>query len=160
MPVTSATSTSNTTSGYSDLYNSTGGAARKVTKALGSDDFMKLLATQFQQQDPMKPMEDTAFIAQMAQFSALDQNKTMATQITALRADQQLLMGNSYLGRTVTVEDADGKSVTGVVTALDNDATNGVSLSIGGKSYSLSSVRRIEPTATQQSSTATDGTAA
>ncbi|WP_415908181.1 flagellar hook capping FlgD N-terminal domain-containing protein [Oleiharenicola sp. Vm1] len=160
MPVTSATSTSTSNVGYSDLYNSTGGAARKTTKVLGSDDFMKLLAVQFQQQDPMKPMEDTAFIAQMAQFSALEQNKTMASQITALRADQQLLMGNSYLGRTVTVEDADGKSVTGLVTALDNDATDGVTLSIDGKSYPLSSVRRIEPTVTQQSSTATDGTAA
>lgn len=158
MPVTSATS--NTTAGYSDLYNSTGGAARKTTKVLGSDDFMKLLATQFQNQDPMKPMEDTAFIAQMAQFSALEQNKTMAAQITALRSDQQLLMGNAYIGRTVTVEDADGKSVTGVVSALDNDAVDGVSLTIGDKSYPLSSVRRIEPTVTQQSSTATDGTAA
>lgn len=157
MPVTSATS--NTTAGYSDLYNSTGGTARKTTKVLGSDDFMKLLATQFQNQDPMKPMEDTAFIAQMAQFSALEQNKTVAAQITALRADQQLLMGNAYLGRTVTVEDADGKAVTGVVTALDNDAVEGVTLTIGDKSYSLSSVRRIEPTTTQ-SSTATDGNAA
>lgn len=159
MPVTSATSTSSTTAGYSDLYNSTGGAARKVTKTLGSDDFMKLLAVQFQQQDPMKPMEDTAFIAQMAQFSALDQNKTMASQITALRADQQLLMANSYIGRTVTVEKSDGTTITGVVDALE-DTTDGVKLSVGGKSYSLYSVRRIEPTATQQSSTATDGTAA
>jgi flagellar basal-body rod modification protein FlgD len=159
MSVTSATSSTSNV-GYSDLYNSTGGAARKVTKTLGSEDFMKLLAVQFQQQDPMKPMEDTAFIAQMAQFSALEQNKTMSAQMAALRADQQLLMGNSYIGRTVTVEDAEGKSVTGVVTALDNDATDGVSLTIGDKSYPLSSVRRIEPTATQQSSTATDGTAA
>ncbi|MBX3739000.1 MAG: flagellar hook capping protein [Candidatus Didemnitutus sp.] len=160
MPVSSATSNSAANVGYSDLYNSTGGTARTVTKTLGSDDFMKLLAVQFQQQDPMKPMEDTAFIAQMAQFSALEQNKTMASQITALRADQQLLMGNGYIGRTVTVEDSDGKSVTGVVSALDNDATDGVTLKIGDKSYPLSSVRRIEPTATQQSSTATDGTTA
>lgn len=160
MSVTSATSNSTKNVGYSDLYNSSGGTARKVTKTLGSDEFMKLLAVQFQQQDPMKPMEDTAFIAQMAQFSALEQNKTMATQMAALRADQQLLMGNSYIGRTVTVEDDKGKSVTGVVTALDNDATNGVSLKIGDKSYPLYSVRRIEPTATQQSSTATDGMSA
>jgi flagellar basal-body rod modification protein FlgD len=157
MSVTSATS--NTTAGYSDLYNSTGGAARKVTKTLGSEDFMKLLAVQFQQQDPMKPMEDTAFIAQMAQFSSLEQSKTMAQQMAALRADQQLLTGNSYLGRTITVEEADGKLSTGVVTALDNSAAEGVRLSIGDKSYPLSSVRRIEPTVTQQSGTATDGSA-
>jgi flagellar basal-body rod modification protein FlgD len=153
MSVTSATSSSAKNVGYSDLYNSTGGAARKTTKTLGSEDFMKLLATQFQQQDPMKPMEDTAFIAQMAQFSSLQQNTTMAQQLTALQADQQLLMGNSYLGRTVTVENADGTTITGVVSALDNDATNGVTLNINSKSYPLSSVRRIEPTAPLTTST-------
>lgn len=139
MSVASISAASSAASGATDV--------RVAKKTLGSEDFMKLLSVQFQQQDPMKPMEDTAFIAQMAQFSALEQNKTVASQITALRADQQLLMGNAYLGRTVTVEDADGKSVTGVVSALDNDATNGVTLSIGAKSYPLSSVRRIEPTA-------------
>ena len=158
MSVTSATSTSAKNVGYSDLYDSTGGVARKTVKTLGSEDFMKLLSVQFQQQDPMKPMEDTAFIAQMAQFSALQQNSTMANQITALRADQQLLMGNSYIGRTVTVEDAKGVSVTGPVTALDNDPANGVSLTIGGKNYPLSTVRRIEPTVPLTTSNATANT--
>ena len=47
-------------------------ASRVPQKVLGQNDFLKLLATQFKTQDPMKPMEDTAFIAQMAQFTALE----------------------------------------------------------------------------------------
>lgn len=132
--------------GYSDLYNSTGAApARAAKKSLDSADFMKLLAVQFQQQDPMKPMEDTAFIAQMAQFTSLEQTNTMTLEMMRLRGEQQLLMGNSYLGRTITVENSAGEEVTGVVTAMENDP-DGVFLQIGDKTYPLGAVRRIQPT--------------
>ena len=148
MPVTSATSAQ---VGYSDIYNSTGAtAARKPKQTLDATDFMKLLATQFQQQDPMKPMEDTAFIAQMAQFTSLEQSQGMAQEMARLRADQQLLMGNSYLGRNVTVEDENGKPVTGMVTAMNN-TEEGLTITIGDKDYPLASVRRIEPVVTLNS---------
>ena len=56
----------------------------KSQKTLGSDDFMKLLAVQFKTQDPMKPMEDTAFIAQMAQFTSLSQSQAMTAEMVKL----------------------------------------------------------------------------
>lgn len=143
MPVTSATSAPTTS--FTDIVSASSNTTRKAKKGLGQEDFLKLLATQFQLQDPMKPMEDTAFIAQMAQFSALEQSSTMVKDIALLRADQSLLTANSYIGRNVTVEDDAGKPVTGLVTALDNDPTEGVTLTIDGKSYPLDSVRRIEP---------------
>ncbi|MBI5194322.1 MAG: hypothetical protein HZA08_12905 [Nitrospirae bacterium] len=55
-----------------DTY-STDTTKREAKKALGKDDFMKLLVTQMQFQDPLKPMEHTEFTAQLAQFSSLDQ---------------------------------------------------------------------------------------
>lgn len=142
MPVTSVTSAPTTS--FTDIASASAGTARTVKKALGQEDFLKLLATQFQAQDPMKPMEDTAFIAQMAQFSSLEQSSAMSKDIALLRADQTLLTANSYIGRNVTVEDAAGEPVTGLVTGLDNDPTDGVTLTIDGKSYPLTSVRRIE----------------
>ena len=113
-------------------------------KTLGQDDFLKLLAAQFQAQDPMKPMEDTTFIAQMAQFSALEQSKTMATDMAGLNSEQDVTAANSYLGHRVTVNQADGTTDTGDVTAVDLSGAS-PQLSVNGKLYSLSSVLLVEP---------------
>ncbi len=119
-------------------------AARIPKQQLGQDDFLKLLATQFQSQDPMKPMEDTAFIAQMAQFSALEQSSTMSKELTALRGDQQRATANSYLGHRVTIDAGKAGTVTGDVTAIDVSGNEPL-LVVNGNSYSLSAVLRVEP---------------
>jgi flagellar basal-body rod modification protein FlgD len=67
--------------------------SRVPQKALGQGDFLKLLAKQFQTQDPMNPVQDTAFIAQMAQFSALEQAGTMS--IDSAGAEPQLVVGDT-----------------------------------------------------------------
>lgn len=122
----------------------TAGASRIPQKVLGQNDFLKLLATQFQKQDPMKPMEDTAFIAQMAQFSALEQTSGLARDLAAMRAEQQRTAANSYLGHRVTIDSGKGATLTEAVTAID--VSGGVPLLVvGGKPYSLSAVLRVEP---------------
>ena len=106
---------------------------------------MKLLAVQFQSQDPMKPMEDTAFIAQMAQFSSLQNSTDLNKEMALLRSDQQNLAANGMLGRTVTVSDEKGNPVIGQVSAVVS-TEDGPSLVIDGEQYALSSVTRIETT--------------
>lgn len=134
---------SNSATSYANVAAASSSAARTTKKTLGQEDFLKLLSTQFQQQDPMKPMEDSAFIGQMAQFTSLEQSNALVKQITGLRSDQNLLTANSYLGRSVTANDTAGNPVTGIVSSVDNDPIAGVSLTIDGNSYPLTSVRRI-----------------
>ncbi len=116
---------------------------RVANKALGQEDFLKLLSVQFQSQDPMKPMEDTAFIAQMAQFTSLEQSSAMNTTMAQLRSEQQVAVANSYLGLFAVVEDADGNLKSGQVTAVDT-TTEKPMLEIEGKYYDLSAVLRTE----------------
>jgi flagellar basal-body rod modification protein FlgD len=141
MPV-DATSSVNTAANVV-AYGTT--TARKPKQQLGSEDFMKLLAVQFQSQDPMKPMEDTAFIAQMAQFSSLQNSTDLNKEMALLRSDQQNLAANGMLGRTVTVSDEDGNPVIGQVSAVLS-TNEGPALLINGKEYGLSTVTRIENT--------------
>ena len=121
----------------------------KVTTAaqqtLGSQDFMKLLAVQFQSQDPMKPMDDTAFIAQMAQFTSLSQTQTMTDQMVKLNSSQQLAAANSFIGKQVVVDNGQGGTDAGTVSGVQVDATAGPQLIVGSQAYSMSSVLYVQP---------------
>lgn len=92
-------------------------AAAKATggkKSLGQEDFLKLMITQFQQQDPFKPMENGEFLGQMAQFSSVagleDLKKSFADLSTSL-VSNQTLQASSLLGRKVLV-DSDKAAIT------------------------------------------------
>lgn len=65
--------------------------ARKVpTSSLGKDEFLKILMTQLQNQDPLNPMEDKEFISQMSSFSSLEQMMNMTKSIENLAQSQQI----------------------------------------------------------------------
>jgi flagellar basal-body rod modification protein FlgD len=135
-------STTSSKSAYEDPATIAANTPKKTM--LGQDDFLKLLAVQFQSQDPMKPMEDTAFIAQMAQFTALDQSKSLLTQMTQMSASQDIVTANSYIGRKVTLDAGADQLVTGEVTGIE--ITEGSPrLIIGDQTYSLSAVLLVEP---------------
>ncbi|TYS82466.1 flagellar hook assembly protein FlgD [Rossellomorea aquimaris] len=71
---------------------------------LGKDDFMKILMTQLQNQDPLNPMEDKDFIAQMATFSTLEQitnlGKTME-QFLETENQNKLISYNQFIGKEI-----------------------------------------------------------
>ena len=124
------------------------GSLRLPTQTLGQDDFLKLLVTQLSSQDPMNPISDTGFIAQMAQFSALEQARTMESDMAQMRDDQQVLQANSLLGRTVQLQ-VDPKTIGyGTVDAVLLQAGT-PQLIVNGQSYDLSQVLSIAQTPTQ-----------
>jgi len=118
-------------------------AGRIPKKTLGQDDFLKLLTVQLSKQDPMKPMEDTSFMAQMAQFTALSQSSQMSKDMAGLRSDFSLQSASSMIGRQVTLNTKTGP-VFGPVDSVDA-STGTVQLSVGGKLYPLSQVVQVAP---------------
>lgn len=60
-------------------------AGAGTTRDLGKDAFLKLLVTQLQNQDPLAPQDNSAFIAQLAQFSSLESLQQIKDDMTALR---------------------------------------------------------------------------
>lgn len=85
--------------------------------SLGVQDFMKILLTQLSFQDPLKPLDNQAFMAQMAQFTALEQSQRLNDRVQQLIGDQAALHSVGLLGRSVDVQAA-GSRKTGTVTAL------------------------------------------
>jgi flagellar basal-body rod modification protein FlgD len=104
---------------------------------LGKDDFMKILMTQLQNQDPLNPMQDKDFIAQMATFSTLEQitnlGKSMEKFIEA-EGQNNLIAYNQFVGKEVTwhkleepsqedgkVDIQEGKGIISSVRFKDNE---------------------------------------
>lgn len=86
--------------------------------SLTQQDFLKILLTQLTYQDPMKPMDNQQFMAQMAQFTSLEQTQQLNSKIATLIGNQSALQSVGLLGRTVDLMTATGSTVTGTVTAL------------------------------------------
>lgn len=72
---------------------------------LGKDDFLKILMVQLQNQDPMNPMQDKDFIAQMATFSSLEQITNMGKSIekfVSVQEQSQMIAYSQFVGKDVT----------------------------------------------------------
>ncbi|OUM97411.1 MAG: hypothetical protein BAA04_05255 [Firmicutes bacterium ZCTH02-B6] len=126
-----------------------GASSGNDTAELGKDAFLRLLVTQLRYQDPINPVKDQEFIAQLAQFSALEQMNNMASQMERL-ADFHWQFGGlgqavSLLGRTVVILDPlTGAPITGKVDGvyLDNGTPM---LIVGERRFSLGDVLEVRP---------------
>ncbi len=101
-------------------------AAGKVTHT----DFLKLLTTQLTNQDPLNPMQDIDFTAQLAQLQALDEQMAMTKSMQAMRQDAQLQAGTNMIGKYISGTDTNGLAANGMVERVtQSDGTIYVELS-------------------------------
>ena len=120
------------------------GSARLPVQTLNQNDFLKLVLAQLTNQDPLNPQKDTEFIAQMTQFSALEQSKSMQRDIAKLQTDQSFMQANSVLGRAVTLLDDNGNLISGTVSAIQV-AEGTPQLIVNGQAYDLSTLLSVRP---------------
>mgnify|MGYP000893786136 FL=1 len=113
---------------------------RTVNHSLGKDDFLKLLIAQLSNQDPTSPIENTEFIAQMAQFSSLEQMTNMSAEFTKLAGVFRVSEASSMLGKTVTLNVGD-TTATGVVQAATREENPRVM--VGGRYYTMDQISAI-----------------
>ncbi len=123
--------------------SSTTGAAAAATggTALGKDDFIKLLMTQMQNQDPLNPTDNTQYVAELAQFSSLEQmsnmNSTLGQVLTAQASGNQMntasLVGKSVevSGNTVAFNGTTSATVSGTLSSPASTVTATITDSTG-----------------------------
>ena len=135
---------------------STGAAAPRTTgkKELDSNDFVKLLITQLQNQDPTKPMSNSELLQQVSQIGQLESQQSLEktltanqdslnTTLNAMNLQNQIGSASNMIGKQVTGTDANGASLRGIVTAIN--VSNGiVNLQLdSGKTLPMGNVREI-----------------
>ncbi|ROH85938.1 flagellar hook capping protein [Pseudomethylobacillus aquaticus] len=85
--------------------------------ALGQEEFLRILLAQLQFQDPLKPLDNQEFLAQMAQFSSLAQTSQINERIDTLLTIQATTQSIGLIGKTVEVQTTSLPAV-GTVTSL------------------------------------------
>lgn len=110
---------------------------REPVQQLGKDQFLQILAVQLANQDPLQPMEDTDFIAQMAQFSSLEQMNQMNDSFATWQA-------YSLIGKNVVADTDDGQ-ILGSVTGVIHQGTQQY-LQVGTQKIPMSKVKEIYDT--------------
>jgi flagellar basal-body rod modification protein FlgD len=92
-------------------------APAPTTNSFGLDfqSLLRIILTQLQYQDPLKPMDNFQFVSQLAQFSQLQQGQTLNDQMSSLLSAQAAMQATSLLGKTVDFTSASGTPTSGVV---------------------------------------------
>lgn len=123
-----------------DAFNAALGSGRVASNGLGKDDFLSLLITQLQNQDPTSPMEDREFIAQMAQFSTLEQMTNMSNSFTEVSHLINSSRALGLIGKQVEILQG-SSSITGRVTEVATGEFPQVR--VDGNYYDLDAVARV-----------------
>jgi flagellar basal-body rod modification protein FlgD len=85
---------------------------------IGQEDFLRILLAQLRFQDPLKPVDNQQFVAQLAQFSALEINRQQSEKVDQLLAIQAADQSVALIGKNVEVRTAQGFNAVGNVTAV------------------------------------------
>ncbi|HYW83312.1 MAG TPA: flagellar hook assembly protein FlgD [Spirochaetia bacterium] len=131
------------TSQQVDAFNKTlnEGKGAKPNAALDKNDFLKILITQLSHQDPTQPMDDKAFISQMAQFSSLEQMSNMSEGLTKVADLISRSQAVSLLGSAVEIGSGES-TVSGIVEAVTSG--NFPQVLVNGQYYDFSQVQKVK----------------
>ena len=115
------------------------GAITSTSTSADKDMFLQLLVAQMRYQDPTNPTDSSEFLAQTAQFTALEKMQEVADQTAQLVALQVAFGASSMVGRTVSYTGADGLTTSGAVASVRFEATGPV-LQVDGVDVPLAAV--------------------
>jgi flagellar basal-body rod modification protein FlgD len=96
--------------------------ASGANQVLGAQQFLQLLTTELQNQDPTQPVDDTQSVAQLAQFSALQATTELGQSFQNFQSNFGVLQSSTLIGKQVTVVSVDSSgnssNVSGTVTGI------------------------------------------
>lgn len=114
-------------------------------KELKTDDFIKMMLTQLQNQDPLEPTKNQELMAQMSQISQLEASTQLQTTLKALAMQSQIGAAGNLIGKMVEGLDAQNESIRGLVCSVRVEKDK-VHLELdNGKTLSMDRVSSISP---------------
>jgi flagellar basal-body rod modification protein FlgD len=124
-----------------DTFNKIVNSGRVAKDSLDKDDFLSILLTQLQHQDPTEPMDDKEFIAQLAQFSTLEQITNMSSEFSKMSNLISSSQAMSLLGKSVDIMHGEA-----LISGMVQEVTGGnfPQIMVNGVYYDFTSVERVK----------------
>ncbi|HLL90959.1 MAG TPA: flagellar hook capping FlgD N-terminal domain-containing protein [Tepidisphaeraceae bacterium] len=136
-----------TTSAPTASAGSSGPQPRQVKKDFGlkSQDFIKMMITQLQNQDPMQPAKNEELLAQMSQISQMESSGQLTETLKGITQQNQIGSAAALIGKSVKGLDSNNNDLTGNVVAV-SVTSDGANLELdNGQSLALTRVTSIGP---------------
>jgi flagellar basal-body rod modification protein FlgD len=114
-------------------------------------DYMKLLVTQLQNQDPMSPMDNNQMASQLTSMSELQQMENMNTSFSKVLTATQWSYANSLLGKEVSFTDSTNSSTgvsSGTVSKVSTGTDGGLQLKVGDQTIGLDTLLSVQNAST------------
>ncbi len=137
--------------------NSSSSSSSNGSKTTGNDlrdvdlnQFLTLLVTEMQNQDPLNPMDNAQMLTQISQIREIGSTNQLTETLTSFATNQQMTMAGSLIGKKVSALDDKAKEVTGVVDKVtivtdEKDKTKRtVKVHIGDSTVDMNNIREID----------------
>ena len=132
------------TSSSSNGSSAAGHVTTDALQSLDVNDFLKLMISELQNQDPLNPMDNSQLLQQISQMREIAATGDMTSTLQAVLLGQNVSSGSALIGKEVSALTDAGDTVTGTVDKV-NIAGGDVTLQIGDNSVRLSNVSAILP---------------
>ncbi len=125
---------------------SSGNSVASSKFQLKTEDFIKLMITQLQNQDPLEPAKNEQLLAQMSQIGQLQSTQQLQASLKTLVLQNNLGAAGSLIGKAVEGQTADGTKIGGVVNSIRVENDNLLLELDNGQSLELVRLTAIAPT--------------
>jgi flagellar basal-body rod modification protein FlgD len=150
----SIASTLNSLASNASAANSSASTGKK--KNLEASDFINMMITQLQNQDPTEPTKSSDLLAQMSQIGSLQSSTDLQASLKKMTLQNSVSNAASMIGKTVAGKDVDGTDMDGIVTSV-KVVDGAISLQLdSGKSMSMDNVVSVMPTTDKAPATPTN----
>jgi flagellar basal-body rod modification protein FlgD len=107
-----------------------------------TNDFLNMLVTELQQQDPTQPVDSSQILDQVSQIDQIQSNQSLSTTLNSVLLEQNVATGSALLNQTITGTDAKGNAVNGTVSQV-SISSGAVQLQVGNSTVPIANVTGI-----------------
>jgi len=125
---------------------SSSSAAASAFSGMGGDQFMQLLMAEMENQDPLDPVQDKDFMAQITQINSLMEMDKVSTNMQTLTLSNQMIQAAGLIGKEVSYANADGTTKSGVVSGVTYQGSS-ISVTVGDTQVDLSDITGVQANA-------------